>query len=184
MLPWALCRTFYRKPVELDLLLCMPGYSKYHFSATFLIKAIVGIFLFFPQDTFINQTIFLNVVNRVTIPVEHRLRSFVLRIMFPSLSLLFSDTLILQGYSKWLSGSYTIHSRCNPIRFLSMGLRQGSGFCSFSSRKYPGTEPPLKPSPLTYGTNSIIVLMFVESQRVLFYVSSSVSLAQTDFSAK
>jgi len=28
------------------------------------------------------------------------------------------------------------------------------------------SEPPLKPSPLTYGTNSIIVLMFVESQRV------------------
>jgi len=24
--------------------------------------------------------------------------------------------------------------------FLSMGLRQGSGLCSFSSRKYPGTE--------------------------------------------
>ena len=32
------------------------------------------------------------------------------------------------------------------------------------------SEPPLKPSPLTcykqFGTNSIIVLMFVESQRV------------------
>jgi len=34
------------------------------------------------------------------------------------------------------------------------------------------SEPPLKPSPLTYykqfGTNSIIVLMFVESQRVTY----------------
>ena len=28
--------------------------------------------------------------------------------------------------------------RCNPMWFLSMGLRQGSGLCS--SRKYPGTE--------------------------------------------
>jgi len=28
------------------------------------------------------------------------------------------------------------------------------------------SEPPLKPSPLTCGTNSIIVLMFVESQRL------------------
>jgi len=31
-------------------------------------------------------------------------------------------------------------SRCNPMRFLSMGLRQGSGLCSSSSRKYPGIE--------------------------------------------
>jgi len=30
------------------------------------------------------------------------------------------------------------------------------------------SEPPLKPSPLTCGTNSIIVLMFVESQRVTY----------------
>ena len=37
------------------------------------------------------------------------------------------------------------------------------------NRRYE-TEPPLKPSPLTcykqFGANSIIVLMFVESQRV------------------
>jgi len=32
----------------------------------------------------------------------------------------------------------TSFSRCNPIWFLSMGLRQG--LCSSSSRKYPGTE--------------------------------------------
>jgi len=31
-------------------------------------------------------------------------------------------------------------SRCNPMWFLSMGLRQGSGLCSSSFRKYPGTE--------------------------------------------
>jgi len=30
--------------------------------------------------------------------------------------------------------------RCNPMWFLSMGLRQGSGLCSTSSSKYPGTE--------------------------------------------
>jgi len=34
----------------------------------------------------------------------------------------------------------TSFSRCNPMRFLSMGLRQRSGLCSSSSRKYPGTE--------------------------------------------
>ena len=34
---------------------------------------------------------------------------------------------------------YTSFPRCNPI-FLSMGLRQGSGLCSPSSRKYRGTE--------------------------------------------
>ena len=34
----------------------------------------------------------------------------------------------------------TSFSRCNPMWLLSMGLRQGSGFCSSSYRKYPGTE--------------------------------------------
>jgi len=34
----------------------------------------------------------------------------------------------------------TSFSRCNPMWFLSMGLPQGSGLCSFSSCKYPGTE--------------------------------------------
>jgi len=33
----------------------------------------------------------------------------------------------------------TSFSRCNPMSFFSMGLRQGSGLCSTSSRKYPGT---------------------------------------------
>jgi len=48
---------------------------------------------------------------------------------------------IIQGYWKWLLGSQTIHSICNPMWFLSMGLRQGSGLlCSSSSRKYPETE--------------------------------------------
>jgi len=42
--------------------------------------------------------------------------------------------------SKWLSGSYTIQSRCNPMWFISMGLRQRSGLCSSYSHKYPGTE--------------------------------------------
>jgi len=35
---------------------------------------------------------------------------------------------------------YTSFSRCNPMWFLSMGLCQGSGLCSSSSCKYPGTE--------------------------------------------
>ena len=51
-----------------------------------------------------------------------------------------SVTWYVQGYSKWLSGLWGCISRCNPMWFLSMGLRQGSGLCSSSSRKYPGTE--------------------------------------------
>ena len=47
---------------------------------------------------------------------------------------------IIQGYSKGLSGSWGCIFRCNPMWFLSMGLRQGSGLCSSSSWKYPGTE--------------------------------------------
>jgi len=35
---------------------------------------------------------------------------------------------------------YASFSRCNPMWFLSMGLRQGSGLCSSSSRKYPRNE--------------------------------------------
>ena len=37
-------------------------------------------------------------------------------------------------------GAATSFSRCNPMWIFSMGLRQGSGLCSSSSRKYPGTE--------------------------------------------
>jgi len=45
-----------------------------------------------------------------------------------------------------------------------MGLRQGSGLRSSSSRKYPRTEGCYMLQ--TVGTNSIIVLMSAESQRV------------------
>jgi len=34
----------------------------------------------------------------------------------------------------------TSFSRCNSMWFLSMGLRQGPGLCSSSSRKYAGTK--------------------------------------------
>ena len=51
------------------------------------------------------------------------------------------------------------------IRFMFLLFPQVSWNWRYKS------EPPLKPSPLTcyiqFGTNSIIVLMFVESQRVL-----------------
>jgi len=49
----------------------------------------------------------------------------------------------IERYLKWLLGYYqlaTSISRCNPMWFLSVGLRQGSGLYSSSSRKYPGTE--------------------------------------------
>jgi len=43
-------------------------------------------------------------------------------------------------------------------------------FSAWSAVYQDGGEPPLKPSPLTcykqFGRNSIIVLMFVESQRM------------------
>jgi len=52
----------------------------------------------------------------------------------------------------------------NPMWFLSMELRQGSGLCSSSSRKYPGTEGCYMLQRV--GKNSIIVLIFVESRRV------------------
>jgi len=57
-----------------------------------------------------------------------------------------SNNIKMQGYSKWLSGwseatrLATSFSRRNPMWFISMGLRQGSGLCSSSYRKYPGTE--------------------------------------------
>jgi len=44
-----------------------------------------------------------------------------------------------RAWDRWWSDA-TSFSRCNPMWFLSMGLRQGSGLCSSSSRKYPGTE--------------------------------------------
>ena len=88
----------------------------------------------------------------------------------------------VQDYSKWLSGCITTchtqctsFSRCNPMWFLSMGLRQGSGLCSSTSCKYPGTEGTNQNRHWNhhrwkwykqFGTNWIIVLMFVESQMV------------------
>ena len=51
------------------------------------------------------------------------------------------------------------------------------GACVSRNWRYE-SEPPLKPSPLTcyrqFGTNSIIVLMFVESQRVHIYSTCKV----------
>jgi hypothetical protein len=48
--------------------------------------------------------------------------------------------------------------------------RQGA--CVYRNRRYE-SEPPLKPSPLTcyrqFETNSVIVLIFLESQRVHIY---------------
>jgi len=42
--------------------------------------------------------------------------------------------------NKLIIGVLTSFSRCSPMWFLSMGLRQGSRLCFSSSRKYPGTE--------------------------------------------
>jgi len=40
----------------------------------------------------------------------------------------------------WVLTTATSFSRCNPMWFLSMGLRQGSGLCFSSSRKYTGID--------------------------------------------
>jgi len=48
-----------------------------------------------------------------------------------------------RAWDQWRSDATrlaTSFSRCNPMWFISMGLRQGLGLCSSSSRKYPGTE--------------------------------------------
>ena len=52
-------------------------------------------------------------------------------------------TVMDRAWDRWRSDATrlaTSFSRCNHMWFLSMGLRQGSGLCSSSSRKYPGTE--------------------------------------------
>jgi len=56
-----------------------------------------------------------------------------------------SENVLNTGLLKMIVGVLTTclatsFSRCNLMWFLSMGLRQGSGLCSSSSRKYPGTE--------------------------------------------
>ena len=70
------------------------------------------------------------------------------------------NTLVLQMHPHVIS-FYAVTSR---IRFMFLLFPQVSRNWRYES------EPPLKPSPLTcykqFGTNSIIVFMFVESQRV------------------
>jgi len=53
------------------------------------------------------------------------------------------ETSVYTGLFEMIVGvltTATSFSRCNPMWFLSMGLRQGSDLCSSSSRDYPGTE--------------------------------------------
>ena len=71
---------------------------------------------------------------------------------------------MIVGVLRTCHTQYISLSTCNPMWFLCMGLHQGSGLCSSSSRKYPGTEGCYMLQ--TVRTNSIIVLRFVESQRV------------------
>jgi len=111
----------------------------------------------------------------------------VIRIWFPSVWLLYSavsDELPednanrgcakIQGYSKWLSGyncPVEIPHQIRETTTLTIPFEGGmhsfkrQSACVSRNWRYE-LEPPLKPSPLTCGTNSIIVLMFVESQRV------------------
>jgi hypothetical protein len=44
------------------------------------------------------------------------------------------------GLLKLIAGVLTSFSKCNPMWFLSVGLRQESGLCFSSSRKCHGTE--------------------------------------------
>jgi len=81
----------------------------------------------------------------------------------------------IQGYSKWLSGynlssgnsapnSGNSHRLTVPFEGAMHSFKRQGAYVSRNWRYE--SEPPMKPSPLTCGTNSIIVLMFVESQRV------------------
>ena len=83
-----------------------------------------------------------------------------------------------RAWDRWWSDATrlaTSFSRCNPMWFLSMGVTSRISFMFLLfpqvSRNWRyESEPPLKPSLLTcykvFETNSIIVLTFVESQRV------------------
>ena len=92
----------------------------------------------------------------------------------------------VHGYSKWLSGVLTT---CHLVLQMQPHVISFYGVTSmirFMFRLFPQvsqnwryeSEPPLKPSPLTcykqFGTNSIIVLMFVESQRVYIWSTCKV----------
>jgi len=60
--------------------------------------------------------------------------------MIESYNVLLRVLLVCTGLLKMVVGVLISFSRCNPMWFLSMWLRQGSGLCSSSSRQYPGTE--------------------------------------------
>ena len=87
----------------------------------------------------------------------------------------------IQGYTKWLSGvlttcctQYTWDRSMCVFLFNRTTLQVFVTYLISALYLHPlwfcESEPPLKPSPLTcykqFGMNSIIVLMFVESQRV------------------
>jgi len=85
----------------------------------------------------------------------------------------------IQGYSKWFSGYSSTEAIPHQIReTITTWQFHSKVVCTvsrdrvcFLSRNWRyESEQPLKPSPLTcykqFGTNSIIGLMFVESQRV------------------
>ena len=61
------------------------------------------------------------------------------------------------------------HHLTIPFEFSMHSFKRQSA-CVSRNWRYE-SEPPLKPSPLTCETNSIIVLMFVESQKVTYRAS-------------
>jgi len=94
-------------------------------------------------------------------------------------NIMFPSNVTVQGYSKWLSGvqmscgnsapnSGNNHHLTIPFEAVMHRFKR-QGACVSLNWRYE-SEPPLKPSPLTcyrqFGTNSIIVLMFVDSQRL------------------
>jgi hypothetical protein len=85
-----------------------------------------------------------------------------------------SNSMFVQGHSKWWSGCghLVLQMQLHVISFYGVTSRTRFMFLLFPqvSRNWRyESEPPLKPSPPTcykqFGTNSIIVLMFAESQR-------------------
>ena len=111
-------------------------------------------------------------------------KSFHIKFLFPYICFIFITYVTLQFNPHFIfyipiyrviTNNYRGHTQytpdATPCDFFLWGYVKDHVYVSPLPAKYRyESEPPLKPSPLTcyrqFGTNWIIVLMFVESQRV------------------
>ena len=108
---------------------------------------------------------------------QHIVTSFLLQFQRSQWPAYLRDTrCLIQSYSKWLSGFKQLPPRspdATPCDFFLRGYVKDQVYVpplpQVSRNWRYESKLPMKPSQLTcykHGTNSIIVLMFVESQRV------------------